>query len=208
MKLYYHPRSPSCIPVLAVVQHLGIDVELQEVDLAGGEQRKPGFLRLNPNGKVPTLEDGHFLLWESNAIMQYLASKKPDQALWPADERARADISRWQFWRMGDWDRAGFTLIWENLIKKFVGAGPPDPAEVKRGEELFHKAAAILDAHLESREYLVGSAVTLADFSLAMPLAFAGPARIPAQSYPAVGRWYARLEKLDSWKRALPPAGG
>ena len=205
MKLHYHPRSPNSIPVLAVAHHLGIHLDLQEVNLLAGDQRKPDFLRLNPNGKVPTLEDGDFRLWESNAIMQYIASKKPNNSLWPQDERVRADISRWQFWRMGDWGKATATLVWENLIKKWVTGGDPDPEEVKRGEELFHGVATILNGHLQSRNYLVGSEVTLADFSVAAFMVYAEPCRFPLDRYNQIRSWYARIEKLDAWQKTAPP---
>jgi glutathione S-transferase len=81
MKLYHFPRSPNTRKVLAVIVHLGLNTELETVDLLKGEQMKPEFIRLNPNHKTPALQDGDFLLWESNAIMQYLASRKPGSKL-------------------------------------------------------------------------------------------------------------------------------
>jgi Glutathione S-transferase, N-terminal domain len=62
MKLYFHPKSPNATAVLAVAYELGIALDLQEVNLPGGEQRQPAFLKINPNGKVPALEDGDFCL--------------------------------------------------------------------------------------------------------------------------------------------------
>ena len=105
MKLYFHPKSPNATAVLAVAYELGIALNLQEVNLPGGEQRQPAFLKINPNGKVPALEDGDFVLWESGALIQYLAAQKPGNSIWPADDRVRADITRWQLWRMGEWGR-------------------------------------------------------------------------------------------------------
>ena len=102
MKLYFHPKSPNATAVLAVSYELGIALDLQEVNLPGGEQRQPAFLKINPNGKLPALQDGDFVLWESGAIIQYLAAQKPGNSLWPADNRVRADITRWQLWRMGE----------------------------------------------------------------------------------------------------------
>jgi glutathione S-transferase len=204
MKLYYHPKSPNATAVLAVASELGIELELQEINLPAGEQRQPAFLRVNPNGKVPTLEDGDFILWESGAIMQYLASKKPGNNLWPADDRMRADITRWQLWRFGEWDRGAGLLIWERLVKKFIGAGDADPAKIKEGLELFNIGAAVLNGHLENREYLVGTKPTLADFSVAVPMVYAAPAGLPLDSYPAIRQWYARIEKIESWKKSLP----
>lgn len=204
MKLYDHPKSPNAAAVRAVARELGITLDLQEVNLMAGEQKQPAFLCLNPNGKVPVLEDGEFILWESGAIMQYLASKKPGNSLWPADERTRADITRWQMWRLSDWDRGAYTLIWENMFKKVFVRGDPDPAEVKKGDELFRKAATALSSSLEGREFLIGKIPTLADFSVAVPLVYAIPGRLPLDSFPAVGQWYSRIEKIESWKKSLP----
>jgi glutathione S-transferase len=96
--------------------------------------------------------------------MQYLASKKPGNSLWPADDRTRADITRWQLWRFGEWGKGAGHLIWERLVKKFIGAGEADPIKVKEGLELFNIGAAVLNGHLERRDYLVGTKPTLADF--------------------------------------------
>ena len=204
MKLYYHPNSPNCTDVLATANHLGIALDLHLVDLLKGAQKDPAFLSINPNGKVPTLMDGDFVLSESNAIMQYLASRMPNNSLWPADDRTRADICRWQFWQASQWSKATGTLVWENMIKKFLGQGGPDPAKVKEGEELFHASAAVLDGHLKEHQYLVGGGLTLADFSVAAALIYARPGRLPLEKYENIRAWYGRLEKLEAWKKALP----
>ena len=205
MKLYYHPNSPNCTDVLATANHLGIQLDLQLVDLLKGAQKDPSFLKLNPNGRVPTLVDGDFILSESNAIMQYVASKKPANTLWPANDRVRADIARWQFWQAAQWSKATGTLVWENMIKKFLNLGAPDPAKIKEGEELFHTSAAALDGHLKDRDYLVGSGPTLADFSVAAMLVYAQPARLPLERYGHIRAWYGRIAQLEAWKKALPP---
>ena len=86
MKLYVTPPSPRAFKVVAVMHHLALDAELAFVDLLHGDHMKPEFAALNPNRKMPVLEDDGFLLWESNAIMQYLASKRPEAGLWPAEQ--------------------------------------------------------------------------------------------------------------------------
>ena len=204
MKLYYHPKSPNVSAVLAVARELSVDLELQEVNLPAGEQKQPSFLCINPNGKVPTLEDGDFVLWESGAIMQYLAAQKPGNSLWPANDRLRADITRWQLWRMGEWGKGAGNLIWENLIKKLLGGGEPDPNKIKEGLELFNIGARVLNQHLEKHNYLVGNNPTLADFSVAVPLVYAKPARLPLDPYAQIRQWYNRIEKIESWQKSLP----
>ena len=78
MKLYYHPMSPNVRRVRLAAAVLGLELDEQLVDFAKGEHKAPAFLALNPNGALPVLVDGDFALSESRAIMQYLASKKPE----------------------------------------------------------------------------------------------------------------------------------
>jgi glutathione S-transferase len=84
MRLYYHPLSSNSRRVLLTAYHLGLNLELVSVDLSRGEHKTPEYLRLNPNGKIPILVEGGFHLWESHAIMQYLADKL-EQDIYPQD---------------------------------------------------------------------------------------------------------------------------
>ncbi|MBM3504898.1 MAG: glutathione S-transferase family protein [Alphaproteobacteria bacterium] len=204
MKHYANPMSPNSRKVAAVAQHLGIALDTKVVNIPAGETRQPEFLKINPNGKVPVLEDGNFVLWESNAICQYLCDQKPGNALLPTNPKNRADVTRWQSWELAHWDPACASLIWENLLKKgFTGQGP-DPAAVKAGEDKFHTVAKVLDGHLKGREYLVGSSLTLADISVAAYLMYAQPAKIPVEGYANIKRWLANVEKLEAWKKTAP----
>jgi glutathione S-transferase len=204
MKLYLHPASPNCVTVLMTAIHSGIALETEFVDLMQGANREPGYLALNPNGRVPTLMDGEFALWESSAIMQYIAAMKPGNPLWPNDERVRADIARWQFWAVCHWAPALQPFVWENLFKRLKGMGGPDAAALVRAEENFHRWAAVLDGHLAARDHLVGEALTLADISAAAYLMYAKPACVPLQDCPEIRRWFASIEALPAWQRALP----
>jgi len=206
MKLYHFPHSPNTRKVLAVIHSLELDTELEMVNLLTGEQMKAEFIRLNPNHKIPTLEDGDFVLWESNAIMQYLATQKPDNKLWPSDSKVQADISRWQCWQLAHWGPACESLIYERMVKKITGEGDPDPAEIAKGEENLHLFAAVLNQHLKGRRWIVGDNVTLADFSVGAPLTYTEAAQLPIESYGEIRRWYDGLEKLVAWKRTAPPA--
>src|SRR5437868_2922509 len=106
MRLYVHRLSPNALKAMITAEHCGSPVELVDVDLGGGEQRGDPYRAINPNGLVPALVDGDFTLWESNAIMQYLAEKAGNRTLWPDDARGRADVSRWQLWDVGKLQRA------------------------------------------------------------------------------------------------------
>jgi glutathione S-transferase len=205
MKLYGFPPSPNTWKVSALAAHLGIPLELEWVDLGKGQQRSPEFLAINPNGRAPALVDGDFTLSESNAIMQYIASRKPN-TLWPDDARARADICRWQCWQLAHWSKEGCEpLIMERLIKAIFKLGPPDAARVAAGTEAFNRDAKVLDAHLAKQPYLVGSAITLADFSVAAPLVYAKEADLPIAAYANVRAWFDRVFALPAWRETAPP---
>jgi glutathione S-transferase len=91
MKLYGFPPSPNTWKVRAVAAYLGVPLDLEPVDLT--KPRPASYLAVNPSGRTPTLVDGDFKLTESNAILQYIASRKPN-SLWPDGAQARADSSR------------------------------------------------------------------------------------------------------------------
>ncbi len=126
MQLLIHPASPNCVAVLAATRILGLDMDLRHVDLFKQEQRTPEFLHVNPNGLVPVLRDDDFVLWETVAILQYLATFDTAQALMPRTERRRADVTRWMAWGLAHWNPALQPFIFERLFKPMKGLGPPD----------------------------------------------------------------------------------
>ena len=97
MHLYTHPFSSNARRVTMAADHLGIRLDLVEINL-GSEADRRRLNEVNDNSKIPVLVDDDFVLWESCAIMQYLADSKPGQALYPQDLLARADVNRWMFW--------------------------------------------------------------------------------------------------------------
>ncbi len=201
MRLYHHPRSTCSHRVLLAAYHLGTPLDLMVVDLAKGEQRSPAFAALNPNQHVPVLEHDGFVLWESYAIMQYLAEITPGQTLYPAQPRERADTSRWMYWCAQELMPGVATLNWENAIKPLVGLGTADPAAVTRGEAQVVQAAGVLDAQLASRPWVCGDALTLADLAIAAPLADIEQAKLPMTGRTHIRRWLAQVQALDAWKR-------
>jgi glutathione S-transferase len=204
MKLYGFPPSPNTWKVRAVAAHLGIPLEFEFVDLTKGASHAPQYLALNPTGRTPTLVDGDLKLWESTAIMQYIAAQKPN-SLWPNDARARADIMRWQSWDLVHWGKdACQPLIVQRLVKKLLNLGPPDEAVVAQGLECFNKEAKVLDAHLAKQPYLSGKDVTLADFAVAAPLFHAKAADLPLAPYARVQDWFARVSALPCWQQSAP----
>ena len=204
IELYVFPPSPRAFKVMVVANHLGIETRLHVVDLVKGDQKTAEFAALNPNMRVPVLKDGDYVLWESNAIQQYLALRKLERGLFPGDERKRLDVTRWQFWDSAHWDPACSIYLFENVVKAVVlKNGDPDPAALARGAELFHRAAKVLDGHLKGQQFVTGDKLTIADFSLGAPLNYTDMARLPLDSYPEIRRWHADLCALPAWSKTF-----
>src|ERR1700722_12232289 len=178
MKLHIAPPSPRAIKVVA----------------------------LNPNMLMPVLEDDVFVLWESNAILQYLAAKKPERGLWPSDPKRQSDVLRWMSWEAAHGAPDGCSiLIRENLLKRIFGGGDPDPAEIARGQSEFHRFGGVLDGCLKGRKWLTGNDPTIADYSVGAWMAVSQLAQYPLAQYTEINRWYTALSSQPGWKEAIVP---
>lgn len=201
MKLYVHPLSSNSRKVTVTAALLGLEAERVLVELAKGQQYSPEHLALNPNGKVPVLVDGDFVLSESHAIMAYLADTTPGQSLYPTELHARADVNKWLAWCASHWMPPIGMLNFERMVKKFRGLGEPDPVFVAYGEQTFHTFAKVLDQHLAKNEWLTASRLTLADIATATPLMAAKTAALPLEPYVNIVRWFGKVQELDAWKK-------
>jgi glutathione S-transferase len=201
LKLHVFPLSPRAFKVLTVADHLGVDYEFCFCDLTKGDQKQAWFAAMNRNQKMPVLEEGAFKLWESNAIIQYLAGKKPG-VLVPTDAQGAADVARWLFWESTTWDAACSILAFERLVKPFFTGAEPDPREVERGLREFAFAAGVLEGHLDGRDFISGDKLSLADFAIASSLLIADRAQFPLETYPRIRRWGARMADLPAWRSA------
>lgn len=185
---------------------LGREVEEVAVDLRTPER---GALRaINPNAKVPVLEDGGFVLWESHAIVLYLCNQTPGQTLCPSEPRARADVERWLFWVSSHLSPTVGGLNFERFIKRLTGRGEADPVHIARLEAAFHQLAQVVDAHLANRTWMSGQALSLADLSIACALTHAQPAQLPLDAYVHLAALRARVAELDAWNQTQPPRIG
>jgi glutathione S-transferase len=205
MKLYSVHNSNNCRRVNATIRHLGLDIEV--VEMAFGDLKKPEYLAIHPQGRVPSLVDGELKLWESRSIMQYVASKKPGNTLWPNDEKRRADIARWQFWESSHLSRGTAPYAFENLFKKIFMNQEPDKAALAVGEKEWHANAPVLNAQLETRKWILGDEMTLADFSVGACFSYAEPSGLPIDKYTHIKAWLGRLNELPAWKSTAPKLG-
>lgn len=206
MRLHFHPLSSCSRRAVMTVLELDLSerVERVLVDLPTGAQRAPAHLALNPNGRVPVLEDGDFVLWESHAIMQYLADGTPGQTLLPSDRQGRADVTRWMFWNSHHFAPAVSILNFERMVKAIVGAGEPDPVEVARGERLLTQFAGVLDEHLARSAWIAQGRLTLADLSISAELATMERSKLPLAGFANIQRWFGQIQNLPVWKQTRP----
>jgi len=204
MKLYAFLPSSRALGIQALNNHLMLDCEIQSIDLSRGDQLTPEYLALNPNKKMPTLEDDGFVLWEANAILFYLANKRPDSGLWPSDLRRQADVLRWLAWQSAHWDAESCGMVaFEKSSKTVLGLGPADPAFIARGEHNFARFAAVLNQALSGKTWLIGEQLTIADFSVGQLVPSAERLGLPVRTFPDIVRWYEGLAALPGWQKAL-----
>jgi glutathione S-transferase len=185
----YGPAGSSAGRCFWTLEEIAVPYEAVPVNFRNQDHKKPEFLRMNPNGKIPVLRDGDFVLWESMAINFYLAEKyKP--ALLGADLQEKADILKWSFWGLAEYQKP---IIDAFIQKVFVPEAQRDQGVITRSLEKLGPLNEILNRHLEGRTYMVGTAFSLADINVASvarlcPLIGADLAR-----YPALQSWVARL---------------
>lgn len=201
MKLYDFAFSPNCRKVRAVAYELGIRFDHVPVSLPTRENRGPAFLAINPNGRVPVLEDDGFILWESTAILRYLAA---GSALLPTAKRALADVDRWLAWQVAHLAPAMSKVAYERVVKQILKLGPADEAVVAAATADYLASTAVLEGALANREYVAG-ALSIADFALAAHYTLAEACGLPIDA-PAVKSWLARMVARDSMQLALADA--
>jgi glutathione S-transferase len=202
MKIYDSAFSPNSRKVRAVVYELGVQAEFQPVNLFNGEARAPAFLALNPNALVPVMVDGDFVLWESNAIVGYLAHGTP---LMPIERRERSEVDRWNAWHLAHISPAIWKVAFERLIKPMLGQMAPDASAIELGASEFTRHTRVLETSIVNREYVAGR-LSVADFVLASMYSIAAMAGLDTTAFPRVHAWLDRVLARPSMKRALADA--
>jgi glutathione S-transferase len=204
IRLYLFLPSTRVLAIVALKNHLALDCEINPIDLGRGDQLTPEYVALNPNRKMPTLKDGEFVLWESNAILFYMAAQRPESGLWPSDLKSQADVLRWLAWESAHWDAESCGMVaFEKASKAVLGLGAADPAFIARGEQNFIRFATVLDDHLKGRSWLIGNRPTIADFAIGAFVPSAARLGLPLARFSEIGRWYEGLAALPSWRDAV-----
>jgi glutathione S-transferase len=163
----------------------------------------PDYRSKNPNGLVPVIEEDAFVLWESNAIVRYLAAKHDEGGLWPRDLRVRADADRWM-----DWQTTTFTPATHQAFHGLIRTAPEkrDPAAIVASVAKTEPMAALLDAHLAERPYVTGDAFTMGDIAVGAAAHRWLNLPTPREPRPNIEAWHRRLlERAAAAKVLVSP---
>ena len=201
IKLYDSARSPHARKVRLLAAELGIALDRVALDFQKGELRSPEYLAKNPNGRIPTIEDDGFVLWESPAILKYLAAKRTERGLAPADAAAQAQIDQWLFWWTADPEAAFSRLIWERRVKPFLGKGGNDPNIIADAQASFDRFLPVLDRQLAGKDYVLGT-LSIVDFAIAPVLDIISFVNVDLGQYANIAAWLERLRARAYWKDA------
>lgn len=189
--LHEDPKSANCYKIRLTAAHVGIPLDKRSYDIMKGETRTPEFLRdINPNGRIPVLQDGDRFLTESNAICFYLAN---GSRLIPDGHFDQADMLRWLFWEQYNHEPNIATL---RFWIRFVGLDALTDAQrlqVSGKREAGLAALDLMDTHLEGRKYLVADQFSLADICLFAYTHVADEANFDLEAYPEIVRWMERI---------------
>lgn len=191
MELIAFTITPNNRKVVAFIKHFDLPVEVRQVDFKRQEHKGEEFTKLNPMQKVPVLVDGDFVLWESNAILTYLAGKFPETDTLPSDLEGRADVDRWLHWQSAH-------------LMPMMGA-------VKTGdktEEDVKPLFGVLNGQLAGKEYITGK-LTVADFAVAAYTLTSNADKFDFSDYPDLAAWRDRMGGMPAFEETafkLPPA--
>ncbi len=195
--LYGFPMSPNTRRALLALEETGASYRLEPVDLMTGAQRSDAYKALNPTARVPTLVDGDYVLWESNAILVYLADKFPGRLWTGTTPQERGDVARWMFMNAAHLSPAN-ARIFAHTIRLPEDQRIPRIVEESRAE--VDRSLGALELHLSGREWF-GAGFGIADLSIAPTLGFAPMLGISLAPFPAVAAWLARVQARPSWKK-------
>lgn len=198
LKIWGRTNSVNVKKVLWCADELGLAYERRDAGMQFGVVNEPWYRKLNPNGLVPTLEDDGLVLWESNAIVRYLAAKHATGTLSPADPGERAASDKWMDWTLSSLIGPYRDLFWGMVrtepVKRDMGRIEASRA---RCVELF----SMVDAALEGRRYLAGERLTIGDIPLGC-FAYAWYAMpIERPAMPRLDAWYARLCERPAYRK-------
>lgn len=199
--LYTTTLSANGRKALALAEHLELDIHIETVNVYQGEGNTPPYRAINPWGKIPSLVDGDFTLWESNAILIYL-SEKCDGKLFSQNTHHRGRIYQWLFWESAHW-QATLNRVLAPRVAQVLFNTPEDKIETNWNDGELRQQLGYLERLFSGQDYLLGNELSIADFSLAGMSTYFSKCDFPKHHYPSLSSWMNRFDLLDCWKSTL-----
>jgi len=200
LKIWGRLNSINVQKVVWCVDELDIPYERIEAGREFGIVNTPDYLAMNPNGLVPLIDDGGFVLWESNAIVRYLSARYGAGTLSPTDPQAHADADRWM-----DWQAVAFNPPIGQTFTQLIRTPENERSAtvIESARQLAETRLAMLDAHLASRSYVAGDTFCMADIPLGLSAHRWLALPVKREPRPNVERWYALLRGRKGAKQAM-----
>lgn len=198
-ELHHNPFSQHGRRIVSLLEEVNLGYKIVLVDMMTGGHLSEEYLSLNPNHQVPTLVEGDFSLYESNAILRFLCERHKLEQWYPSDHKQRAQVNLWLDWNQCQLSGATVDIV---LNSVFLGE-QGDQQAIERGKARWQELSQILESHLSDKSYLVGNLATIADLSLASNIFQLSLAKVLPES-PALASWYERISNLKGFKKSLP----
>ena len=196
IKIFGHPQT-SAGRCYWTLEEIGLEYEAVPVNMREKEHKTEEFLGRNPNGKVPYLEDGGLVLWESMAIDHYLAEKyRP--GLLGKDIKEKAKVIQWSFWSLAEYQKPMIDLFIQEV---FVPEGQKDVVVMTKSKERIEALNRILDSHLNKKTFMVGEDFTLADLHVASVVKINSMVHIDISGQKSLARWFIEISKRPAYVR-------
>jgi glutathione S-transferase len=198
LKIIGRRTSGNVMKPLWLADELGLEYEQEDIGGAFGGNDTAEYLAMNPMGLVPTINDDGFIMWESNAITRYLAEKYGKGTMYPTDPHARATADTWMDWKLNAINPFMRSIFWG-----YVRTKPEDRNmdEIKAAIKQGCKFWAMLDKHLEGRNYIAGDDLTMGDIPVG-PQAFRWFELVEDRpSMPNLEAWYKRLTERPAYRK-------
>jgi glutathione S-transferase len=197
LRLLGRATSGNVQKILWLLEELGVAYGREDYGRQFGNTADAEYLRLNPNGKVPTLVDGETVIWESNSILRYLCAREGSGFL-PADAAARGRAELWM-----DWQLASLNGPYLDVFRAAKKPEEERGGELQKFGDALAAQLAVLDGHLDGREWLAGGAMSIAEFALGpiIPRCLNFPVKLP--DLPHLRRWQSALSERPAFQKVV-----
>jgi glutathione S-transferase len=205
LTIWGRPNSVNVQKVLWCLSELELTYERIDAGMQHGRNREADYLAMNPNGRIPTLVDGDYVLWESNSIMRYLCMAYGQVSpIYPHDPKGRAAVDRWLDWTLSTLQPVDRPVFWA-LVR--TPLAQRDMAAIQRDADAATEVWQIIDRQLATRRFIEGDQFTLADIAIgAFARRWLGVEGIIRPELPQLNRWFAQLADRPGFIQFVAPA--